>query len=79
MNTNTSEETVHTTDLGTLWSETLFEMLNDAVQNDWSLNAVTELLKELHNKGYKIERVVKKMKNKFGEEAARRFLAKIKN
>jgi len=79
MNMKTSEDTIHTTDLGTLWSETLFEMLNDAVQNDWSLNAVTEILKELHSKGYRIERVVRKIKKKYGDEAASRLLAKIKS
>jgi|GEM_PF-2863654 len=78
MITEKNNETAQTTDLGTLWSETLLEMLNDAVRNNWSNNALLEILKELRNKGYKIDRVARKLRKRFGQEAADRLLNKLK-
>ena len=74
----TEKETLQTTDLTTLWSETLIEMLHDAVQNDWSANALGEILFELHQKGYKVNRVVRKIEKRYGKEAAAKLLEKIK-
>lgn len=76
--TNYNESTVHTTGLGTLWSETLLEMLFDGLRNDWSGNALLEILKELNNKGYRMDRVVKKVRNRLGDDTARLLLLKIK-
>ena len=76
--TRKDEDTLQTTNLRTLWSETLIEMLYDAVQYDWSANALREILVELQRKGYKIDRVVKKINKKFGVEASARLLEKIK-
>ena len=75
--TKKEEDTLQTTDLTTLWSDTLLEMLNDAVQNDWSTNALMEILMELHNKGYKLGRVVRKIEKKYGQEAAAKLKEKI--
>ena len=72
------EDTLQTTDLKTLWSETLLELLYDAVQYNWSANALREILFELHQKGYKLGRVVRKVDEKLGNEAATRFLERIK-
>lgn len=68
---------MQTTDLTTLWSGTLIEMLHDAVQNDWSANALGEILFELYQKGYKVNRVVSKIEKKYGREAAAKLLDKI--
>ena len=76
--TRKDEDTLQTTNLRTLWSETLIEMLYDAVQYDWSANALREILVELQRKGYKMDRVVKKINKKFGVEASARLLEKIK-
>lgn len=76
--TKNEEDTLRSTNLRTLWSETLIEMLYEAVQYDWSANALREILVELHHKGYKMERVVKKINKKFGKEASARLLKKIK-
>lgn len=72
------EDTLQTTDLGTLWTETLFEMLYDGLRNDWSGNALLELLRELNNKGYKMDKVVQKVRKKLGPDASRLMLMKIK-
>ena len=69
--------TAQTTEKRTLWSETLLEMLYDSVEYDWSANAVREILFELHQKGYKISRVMKKVNKKFGKGACTRLLQKI--
>jgi hypothetical protein len=78
MMTKKSENSLQTTDLGTLWSETLLDMLNDALRNNWSNNAILEIMKELRNKGYKFDRVAKKLKKKFGEEAVNLLMSKVK-
>lgn len=76
--TKKEEDTLQTTDLTTLWSDTLLEMLNDAVQNDWSSNALKEILLELNKKGYKPERALRKVEKKYGQEAAAKLKEKIK-
>ena len=76
--TRTEKDTLLTTDLRTLWSETLIEMLYDAIQYDWSANALREILYELQKKGYKLSRVVKKIEKKFGKDAVSKLLGKIK-
>lgn len=73
------EDTVPTTDLGTLWSETLLEMLCDGVRNDWSRNALMEILRALNSKGIKMDKVTEKVEKKLGSDAARLLLMKIKN
>lgn len=72
------EMTLQTTQRRTLWSETLVEMLYDAVESDWSGYALREILIELHHKGYKLDKVAKMVNKKYGREAAARLLAKIR-
>lgn len=77
MMVKSEKDALQTTDLTTLWSETLIEMLHDAVENDWSANALGEILFELHQKGYKVKRVVRKIEKKYGREAAAKLVEKI--
>jgi hypothetical protein len=72
------ENTAETSDLGSLWSETLLEMLFDGLRNDWSGNALLQILRELNQKGYKLDGVVEKVRKKMGSDAAKRLLIKIK-
>lgn len=72
------EDSIPTTDLGTLWSETLLEMLYDGLRNDWSGNALLQILRELNHKGIKMDKVTEKVKKKMGSDAARLLLMKIK-
>ena len=72
-----NKKALDTTNLQTLWTETLFEMLFDAVKNDWSANAVMEILKELNRKGYKVDRVVDRVRRKLGDKASRQLQAKL--
>lgn len=53
----------------TLWSETLIEMLYDAIQHEWSNNALRMIIKELYKKGYNQDRLMKIIEKKFGKVA----------
>lgn len=75
--TITEEKFVQTHTLRTLWSETLFEMLYEAMEHNWSDNATREILKELVHKGYKLNRVVKKVEKRFGKAGKKRLLSMI--
>ena len=74
-----TENKLQTTGLRSLWSETLIEMLYEAVEHDWSANATREILYELQLKGYKLDKVFKKIENKFGQEACASLLEKVKD
>jgi hypothetical protein len=65
-----NEDALLKTDLRTLWSETLIELLHDAVKGDWSDKAIKEIIKELYNKGYKTEQLMVMLDRKIGPEAA---------
>ncbi len=65
-----SEDKLKNTDLRTLWSETLLEMLVEGVQEGWSDKALNDIIKELFNKGYKTEQLIKILDKKLGPEAA---------
>ena len=67
--TGRTGDTTGKTSLRTLWSETLVEMLYDAIQNDWSNNALRVIIKELYKKGYNQDRLMKMVEKKFGKEA----------
>lgn len=71
--TNKSEDILEKTDLRTLWSDTLIGMLKDAIEYNWSNNAIREILKELYRKDYKPKQLVKMVEKKFGAEAALRL------
>jgi transcriptional regulator CtsR len=68
-----TEEELLKTDLRTLWSETLIELLHDAVKENWSDKAIKEIIKELYNKGYTTERLMTMLDKKIGPEAATRL------
>ena len=68
--TDINENTLLKTDLRTLWSETLIELLHDAVEEDWSDKAITDIISELYNKGYKTEQLMVMLDRKIGPEAA---------
>lgn len=68
-----TEEKLLTTDMRTLWTETLVELLNDAVKEGWSDKAIKEIVKELYNKGYKTEQLMIMLDKKIGPDAANRL------
>ena len=72
-NKNKKEEKLLKTDLRTLWSDTLVEMLHEAVNEDWSESAVREIVRELYNKGYKTEQLIAMIDKKIGPNAAARL------
>lgn len=69
----TGEKILETTDIRTLWTETLLELLQDAIENQWSDHAIREIVRELQRKGYSQNRLIKTVKKKFGLETARLF------
>ena len=71
--TNLTEEKLLKTDLRTLWSDTLVELLCDAVKGEWSDRAIKEIIKELYNKGYKTERLMTILDKNLGSKAAKRL------
>ncbi len=73
--TITEEKSVQSHTLRTLWSETLFEMLHEAVEHNWSANATREILKELVNKGYKLNQIAGKIEKRFGGKGKKRLLS----
>ena len=70
---NITEDKLANTDLRSLWSETLIELLYDAVQEKWSDKALSDIVKELYNKGYKTDQLIKMLENKFGPEGAKKL------
>ena len=71
--TDITEDALAKTDLRTLWSETLIDLLHDAVKGDWSDKAIKDIVKELYNKGYKTEQLMTMLDKKIGPEAATRL------
>jgi methionine salvage enolase-phosphatase E1 len=65
-----NEDTLLKTDLRTLWSETLIELLHDAVREDWTDKAIKNIISELYNKGYKTEQLMVMLDKKIGPDAA---------
>ena len=70
---NLTQDKVAKTDLRTLWSETLVELLVDAVKENWSDHIIQDVIKELYNKGYKPEQLMKLLDKKLGPEAAKKM------
>ena len=73
-----TEEVLEKTDLRTLWSDTLFEMLFDGLENEWSTNAMRQILKELKAKGLKTEKILKAVEKRYGKASAHEFYKKFK-
>jgi methionine salvage enolase-phosphatase E1 len=68
-----SEAKLANTNLRTLWTETLVELLYEAVQDGWSDNALKEIVAELYNKGYKAEQLMQMLEKKIGPDAAKKM------
>ena len=71
--TDITEDELLKTDLRTLWSDTLVELLCDAGKGEWSDRAIKEIIKELYNKGYKTARLLTILDKNLGPEAAERL------
>ena len=71
--TDITEDELLKTDLRTLWSDTLVELLCDAVKGEWSDRAIKEIIKELYNKRYNTERLMTILDKNLGPEAAKRL------
>lgn len=65
-----TKDNIEKTDLRTLWSETLIELLLDAARENWSDHIIQDIVKELYNKGYKTEQLIKLLDRKVGPDAA---------
>jgi hypothetical protein len=76
--TEKTEDILEKTDLKTLWTDTLFELLHDALKNNWSNNALRQIFKELKSKGYKPEKVIQNVKKRYGDDVAEKLYKKIK-
>ena len=68
-----TQDKVAKTDLRTLWSETLVELLVDAANDNWSDQIIQEVVKELYNKGYKAEQLMKLLEKKLGPDAPKKM------
>jgi len=78
----TSDRTGDTTGRATLRSlcpESLVNTLYDAIQHEWSNNALEVIIKELFKKGYKYEKLLYMVENKFGKPAALKVIRIIFN
>lgn len=69
-NPKLTENEVAKTDLRSLWTDTLIDLLVDAVNHNWSDKVIQDLVKELYNKGYQTEKLMKLLERKLGPEAA---------
>lgn len=77
MNDITVERTGDTTNrfvFQTLGSETLVKTLFDAIEYEWSNNALRVIIKELSRKGYNCQRLVHIVEDKLGKLAALKII-----
>ncbi len=72
-----TEDVLEKTDLKTLWSDTLFEMLFDAIENQWSNNALREILKHLKIKGLKPNKILQAIESRYGKESAHKLYERL--
>ena len=68
----TSDQTLHM-----LEADTLLQSLFDAIENEWSNNAVEVLIRELIKKDYSQSQLLKMIELKFGKIAALNLLRTI--
>lgn len=57
----------------TLWSETLFDLLLDAVRRQKGDASIKEILRDLKRRGYKAEYVLAKVERELGREGLSRI------
>ena len=67
-----NEDATSVTIAKTLWSETLIELLIVSLEKEQSDEKITELLKELKQKKFKPDYVVRKVNKSLGEKEANR-------
>ena len=67
-----NEDATSVTIAKTLWSETLIELLIVSLEKGQSDEKITELLKELKQKKFKPDYIVKKVTKSLGEKEANR-------
>jgi hypothetical protein len=79
MSENDSNDTTSVTVAKTLWSETLIDLLIVSLQKGQTDAQVSELLKELKEKNFKSDYIVKKINKNCGEEDAVRVKQLLRN
>jgi hypothetical protein len=62
-----------TTEVKTMWSETLLEALYVAMEKNKGNKIVIEIIKDLRAKGYENDYLIEKVQKKVGPEAATRL------
>lgn len=62
-----SNDTTGRVDFSSLWAETLVETLYDAIENNWSGNAINVIVKQLQKKGYSRKIILGLVEEKFGK------------
>ena len=72
--TGRTGDTTSKTTLRTLCTDSLVEILDDAICNEWSNNALQVIIRELHNKGYNQDRIIKMVERKFGKETCLKII-----
>lgn len=58
------------TELKTLWSETILEILYAALQKDKSDAQIIDVLKDIQKKGYKPDHIINKVEKKVDKQAS---------
>lgn len=58
------------TELKTLWSETILEILYAALQKDKSDAQIIDALKDIQKKGYKPDHIINKVEKKVDKQAS---------
>jgi hypothetical protein len=72
MSENNKDDATSVTIAKTLWSETLIELLIVSLQKNQSDGKIVELLKELKQKKFKPDYIVRKVSKSLGESEASR-------
>jgi len=60
------------TDVKTLWSETILEILYTSLERKKTDKEIKKILIEVRSKGYSKDYIIKKVENKLDEQATRR-------
>ena len=74
-----SGDTTNRSGFRRLESETLIKTLFDAIEYEWSNNALRVIIKELSRKGYDHQKLLPLVEDKFGNQAALKIIRIIFN
>ena len=77
--TGRSGDTTGKATFRTIHTDSLIEILDEAIYNDWSNNALRVIIKELHKKGYNEDRLIRMVERKFGKVACLKVVRIIFN